>query len=77
MLTLLSELRYLYETNQMDTKDSIKSITEESKRNKKVKLNSWITEVYFNFEFDKYVADMEEGNDEESDESEEDGDIDE
>lgn len=61
----------------MDTKDSIKSITEESKRNKKVKLNSWITEVYFNFEFDKYVADMEEGNDEESDESEEDGDIDE
>lgn len=58
--SLVSELRRLYETGQTDKEDQMQRIIDGSNRKKKLKVENWISDVYFDKKYDNLIENEEE-----------------
>ncbi|KAG2235935.1 hypothetical protein BDF21DRAFT_401645 [Thamnidium elegans] len=57
---MLEGVCLIYETNQIDPNDAIKRVVEESGRKKKLNVEAWTTEVFYNNAYDDLIDDNEE-----------------
>lgn len=68
---MLEDICRIYETNQIDSTDSISRVLEESGRKKKLDVAAWTTAVFYDNAYDNLIENDSEEDDNEENDSEE------